>query len=347
LTRGKMKNWQKMKIDPKFKEVQIKRSQIIDFIRHFFKKEGFLEVTTPILVKAAGQEPYLNPISISFYDEKNKKYQGYLITSPEYALKKLLAADFEKIFEITKVFRQNESFGGIHNPEFQMLEWYRAHSNYRQIMKDAENLIYFLNQKLNHKSYLIYQGQKINLKPPWPKISVKQAFLKYAKINLDQAKNIIAFRKIAQKRGFKIVKNASWDDIFYYIFLNAVEPKLEKNQPIIIYDYPLPQAALAKRKNSFYAERFEIYIGGLELANAFSELTDWKEQSKRFQREQKIRKSLHKTIIPLDNDFLNALKLGLPPSGGIALGIERLEMLLLNIKDINDLLPFPAKQMFN
>jgi len=141
-------------------------------------------------------------------------------------------------------------------------------------------------------------------------------------------------------------KIRNFDDWFYLVFLNQIEPNLPKNGPLILYDYPLPQAALAKRKSqkSFYAERFEVYLGGVELCNAFSELTDPKEQEQRLKKEQNIRKKLKKEVIPIDKTFLEALKSGLPKTSGNALGIDRLEMLLLDVKDINDLLTFPVKK---
>ena len=293
-----------------------------------------MEVQTPSLVRCAGQEPYLTPLSADFKDEKNKKYQGFLITSPEYSLKKLLASGFDRIFELARVFRGNEALGGLHNPEFTMLEWYRTNSDYRQIMKDIENLVFFLNKKINNSKYLNYQSRKIDLTLPWPRLSVKEAFLKYAGINLEK-----------KWRNFS---PDSWNTNFYKVFLNKIEPNFPKDRPVIIYDYPLPQASLAKRKskNSFYAERFEVYIGGMELANAFSELTDHKEQRARLVEEQKLRKKIGKDFIPLDEDFIYALKLGILPSGGIALGMERLQMLLLDIKDINNLLLFPAHDLY-
>ncbi len=293
-----------------------------------------MEVQTPTLVKCAGQEPYLSPLAVNFQDEKNKNYQGFLITSPEYALKKMLALGFNKIFELAKVFRGNESFGGNHNPEFTMLEWYRTKADYQDTMKDTEKLILFLNKKINKSGHLNYQGNKINLTLPWPRLKVKDAFLKYANINLD--------------KEWRNCPVNDWNTNFYSVFLNKIEPNFPKDRPIIIYDYPLPQASLAKRKsvNSFYAERFEVYIGGLELANAFSELTDAKEQYQRLKEEQKLRKKMKKAFIPIDKDFIFALKLGLPQSSGIALGLERLQMLLLNIKDINNLLLFPTHDLY-
>jgi len=315
-----------------FIKLQTKRAQILELIRQFFKQRGFLEVQTPILVKGMSTEPYINPIKVEFHDERNKKYQGYLITSPEYSLKKLLSRGFTNIFEITKAFRQEEALGGWHNPEFTILEWYRTKANYRDVMKDTEQLIFYLVKKLYHHPYFIYQGQKIDVSLPWPRMSIKQAFKKWVHLNLDSKKKIKNF-----------------NDWFYLTFLNDIEPNLPKNRPMILYDYPLPQAALAKRKSkrSFYAERFEVYLGGIELCNAFSELTDWKEQLKRLQAEQRVRKQLQKEVIPIDKTFINALKSGVPATSGNALGIDRLEMLLLNIKNIDDLLILPANQMFN
>ncbi|MCX6737007.1 MAG: EF-P lysine aminoacylase EpmA [Candidatus Parcubacteria bacterium] len=343
-----MQNWEKIKKDPKLTSVQKKRAEINDYIRSFFKVRGFLEAQTPILVECAGQEPYLNPFQTEFYDEKGKSYLGYLITSPEYSLKKMLCAGFDKVFELARVFRSDESFGPNHNPEFTMLEWYRSHSNYYQIMLDLEQLVFEVNKKINKSKYLVYENNKIDLSLPWPKMTVKQAFKKYAHLDLDQCKNLKNFKKLAIQKDFTIDIQDNWDDVFYKVFLNAIEPRLPKDRPMIIYEYPLHQASLAKRKNkkSFYAERFEAYIGGMELANAFSELTDYKEQYKRFKEEQDVREKLNKKIIPIDNDFINALKSKMPDSGGIALGVDRLQMLILNINDINDLLMFPAKQIF-
>ncbi len=351
--------------------VQKKRALITDKIREFFKTKGFLEVQTPIFVKLPGMEPYLNPLPYEFADEGGKKNKGYVITSPEYSLKKLLAQGFPKLFEITRVFRQNESFGGIHNPEFSMIEWYRPRSNYRKIMSDAKELILFLARSLYKKDWIKYGKEKIDLRTPWPKISVKQAFKKYAGVNLDEAKTLSAFRKqfyLAKASGRgglneELPKSYSWDDIFYTVFLNQIEPNFPKNRPVIVYDYPLPQASLAKRKTtprlpsttlginrsgqeSFYAERFELYIGGLELANCFSELTDAREQEKRLKQEKTLRKKLGKEVYDIDKDFIAALRSGLPETGGIALGIDRLQMLLLDIQDINNLLLVPAKELF-
>ena len=332
-------------------EIQRQREKIIDLIREFFKQRGFLEVQTPILTKGMSTEPYIDPIKVEFFDDKNKKYEGYLITSPEYNLKKLLSLGFPNLFEITKAFRQKESFGGWHNLEFTILEWYRVNSNYLDMMKDTEELVFYLVNKLYQRDYLIFQNQKIDLSLPWQRLSIKKAFLKWAQIDLDKNKTLRDFKKTLKKKDYARninLQSFDWNDCFYLVFLNEIENNLPKDKAVILYDYPLPQAALAKRKNkkSFYAERFEAYIGGIELCNAFSELTDWREQLKRLKEDQKIRKKLHKDFIPIDKTFIDALKSKLPPLSGNALGVDRLEMLLLDIKDINDLLLFPINKMF-
>jgi len=348
--------------------IQKQRAKIIDAIRLFFKHKGFLEVFTPTFVKLPGMEPYLNPLPYTFQDEKNKSYKGYVITSPEYSLKKLLSRGFPNIYQMATVFRQGESFGPMHNPEFTMLEWYRPHSDYTQIMKDVEQLTCAAALAV-HKTLLIPFGNTIiNLKQPWQKISVKQAFQKYAHVNLDNARTVSSFRKQLGHKPYPIPKNANWDDLFYTVFLNDIEQNFPKNKPIIVYDYPLPQAALAKRKPcsritaahganksrnslqgklpSFYAERFEAYIGGVEIGNAFSELTDWKEQYTRLKHEQALRRKLGKDAYAIDMDFIAGLKSGIPETGGIAVGVERLQMVLLNIQDINDLMTFPVNTLF-
>ncbi|MGB9763490.1 MAG: EF-P lysine aminoacylase EpmA [Minisyncoccia bacterium] len=333
-------------------EIQKKRALIIDLIREFFKKRGFLEVQTPILTKGMSTEPYIDPIKVEFFDDKNKKYQGYLITSPEYSLKKLLSLGFPNIFEITKAFRQRESFGKWHNLEFTILEWYRVHSDYKDMMKDTEELVNYLVKKLFHRNFIIFQNQKIDLSLPWQRLSIKEAFLKWANIDLDKNIRLKNFKETIKKKEYAKnidLKFFDWNDCFYFVFLNEIEKNLPRNKAIILYDYPLPQAALAKRKskNSFYAERFEAYIGGIEICNAFSELTDWQEQLKRLKEDQKTRKKLKKEFIPIDKTFICALKSKLPPLSGNALGVERLEMLLLDIKNIDELLPFSINKMFN
>ena len=328
--------------------IQKKRALIVAAMRGFFASKGFLEVFTPSFVNLPGMEPYLNPLPYEFTDEKGKRFKGFVITSPEYALKKLLSRGFPKLYEITKVFRQGESFGPLHNPEFTLVEWYRPHSNYRKIMQDTEELVCAACLAVHNTLTIKYGNRRIDLSGPWRRISVKSAFQQWAHIDLDRCKTLAGFKKQAGKRNYPIPANVNWDDLFYLVFLNEIEPQFPKDKPIIVYDYPLPQAALAKRisPKSFYAQRFEAYIGGIEIANAFSELTDWREQYNRLKSERAVRKKLGKETYAIDADFIQALKNGMPETGGIALGIERLQMILLNVQDINKLLPFPASKLW-
>ncbi len=329
-----MKNWQLIRDKILPKDIFLKRARIFDLIREWFKKEGFLEVETPLMVKHPGMEPHLNLFSSEFVSE-DKKYREkrYLHTSPEYAMKKLLGAGFEKIFQITKVFRNGE-VGRPHNPEFTMMEWYRAHADYRDIMKDTEDIIRYAAKALGVRNDL--------LENPWEKLSVDEAFQRYAEVDLKKLQTVDSLRELALKKGYELKDSFDWDDLFFLIMLNEVEPKLGRKKPVFLYDYPATQAALSKKKSDdpFWAERFELYIDGLELCNAFSELVDTDEQRLRLGMDQEFRRKMGKEVFPIDEDFLEALST-MPDSGGNALGIDRLAMVLLEKKSIEEVLLFP------
>lgn len=325
-----MSRWKELKENPLKKELLIKRSHLITVVREFFLSQDFIECETPLLVRYPGMEPHLSPFPVVVRNEHGEDHQGYLITSPEYSMKKLLAAGFQKIFQLSKVFRNNESFGGTHNPEFTMIEWYRAGADYRKIMEDVEQLF----TKLHPAPTLTYQNQEINLTRPWLRITVKEAFDRFAAQSLEA----LAPRK-----------NEAYEDTFFKIFLNEVEPKLKAlARPVFIYDYPAELAALAKLKerNRSVAERFELYLGGLELCNAFSELMDGPKQEARLIQEQNQRRTLEKPILDIDLDFIKALDHGPKTAAGIALGLDRLIMLLLDQKDISEVLWFGTKDIF-
>ncbi|MBU0732124.1 EF-P lysine aminoacylase GenX [Patescibacteria group bacterium] len=272
------------------------RADIIDAIRAFFKNEGFLEVDTPCLVDLPGMEPYLDPLKTEKINGRGNKKDAYLITSPEYAMKKLLVDGFKRIYTICSCFRNGETPSSLHNTEFKMLEWYRADADYKDIMKDTENLIYFVNKKINNSDFLEYQGKKIDLTPPWSR------------------------------------KNHTGDEI---------DEHLGWEKPEFIIDYPAAEASLSKINKEDKAERFELFIAGIELGNAFSELTDWQEQEKRLIREREERIKMEKIMYPVDNTFIEALKCGMPESGGIALGVDRLVMLLTNSRSLKEVILFP------
>jgi len=351
-----MKNWQKLKNNPKLWEKIFVREKIIQSIREFFFIEKFHEVETPLLVPAVIPESYLEIFETYLIDRKNKKHKMFLTASPESSIKKLLAVGIGNCFEITKSFRNNETDSDFHNPEFTILEWYRTNATYENLMDDCEKLLLHISNKLinnNNQNKIVYQNKLIDFSSPWERISIKEAFKKYANIDFNDCitrnKNPFNSEKIsviAKKKGYVIEKNNTWEQVFNQIFLNEVEPHLGiSGKPIIIFDYPRPMAALAKIKtdNPIFAERFEFYIGGLELGDGYSELTSLKEQKERFNSEMKLIKNQNKIKIKKDLDFLNALKSGLPKCAGIAVGIDRLVMLFSNSKTIREILPFPLE----
>lgn len=336
-----MRNWQLIrdkKLDP---ELFHKRARILDLMREWFKKEGFLEVETPLMVKYPGMEPDLDVFSTEFISKDGKfREKRYFHTSPEYAMKKLLGAGFQKIFQITKTFRNGEWIEESitrHNPEFTMIEWYRANTDYSAIMKDTEAMIQWISYQLPASKDL-----RECLAYPWQRLSVREAFQHYAKIDLDRLRDLESLHKAVQRKKYVLTTEYSWDDLFFLIMLNEVEPHLGKDHPTFLYDYPASQAALSKKKSDdpFWAERFELYIYGVELCNAFTELTDPAEQRARLVEEQKLRQKLGKEVFPIDEDFLEALET-MPPSGGNALGIDRLVMVMLEKKSIEEVLLFP------
>jgi len=368
-----MKTWQKYKSDPEYRRRIEQRAKIVETIRGFFALQGFVEIDAPLLVAAPGMEPNLTQfktILTSPYpllsQERAKQRDAYLITSPEYACKKMLAAGVPKLFSIGKVFRNEEPWGGTHNPEFTMIEWYRAGADYRSLMDDTENLVRAcasaigLNTK--HEARSTKQGFEIqnsnfdivsdfgfrisDLFEPWKRVSVKDAFAQIG-INLDECLTRDTMAEAAQKKGYAVSSTDTFDDCFFKIFLTEIEPKLGAEKPTILYDYPVQMASLSRPKpeDPRYAERFEAYVGGLELCNAFSELIDVDEQRRRLEEEQRFRVSIGKEKLPIDEDFLVALK-QMPPAAGNALGVDRLVMLLTGAKSIEDVILFPASDLF-
>ncbi len=329
--------WQEIKNNPLARQRLRDRARILRMTREFFWRQGFLEMDSPLLVSQPALEVHLNHLSTVIIDEKGKKHPAYLITSPEYSLKKILAGQPAKIFQLGKVFRDGEPWNENHHPEFTLLEWYRPCADYKKIMTDIEKLVLFLVKK----KQLQYQGREIDLTPPWPRLSMRQAWQKYAGVELNHYLTREKMSRLAKKKDYTVLAKESFDDLFFKIFLSEIEPKIAAlNQPVFLYDYPRQMAALArlKKNDSRYAERFELYIGGLELANAYSELVDWRVQESRFKQDQRKRGQLGKEVYNIDKDLVAALKSGLPSCAGAALGIDRLIMLLTNSCDIKDVI---------
>lgn len=323
------------------------RTRITDAVRSFFMSRGFLDVETPIVVARPGMEPHLDPFRTEVAGLDGRKHPSALITSPEYAMKKLLAGGLERIFCLTKVFRNGEPWQGSHNPEFTMIEWYRANADYRAIMTDTEEMVVEVAQKTLGSTKVKFGGSEIELAAPWRRLTVAEAMKTHAGVDMDRAIDDPEwFRAEAVRAGQTVSADDSFDDVFFKIFLRDVEPKFG-SQPLILHDYPRSMAALARMKpgDVRYAERFEAYAGGMELCNAFSELNDAVEQRRRLEEEQALRRRLGRHDHGIDEQFIEAVGM-MPPSAGIALGIDRLVMLLTNSQDIGDVLFFPAGDLF-
>ncbi|MBD3270219.1 EF-P lysine aminoacylase GenX [Candidatus Peregrinibacteria bacterium] len=315
-------NYQKIIIDLSLREKILQRQKLYEAVRKFFKNESYIEVETPELVKLPGMEPYLDVFKTRFEAnfalDKKVEEDMYLITSPEYAMKKLLVGGLEKIFQITKAFRNKEAFSSTHNPEFSILEWYRAYADYQQMMDETEALVKTVAKEFKIDKYDV----------EWERISVADAFQKYAGYSKSEF----------EKKMFN-------DDWFFDVFMNKIEPILGKERPQFVFDYPITQAALAKARDGKYAERFELYIDGLELCNGFSELNEACEQLKRLNEEKALREKLSKNVYSVDKSFVEALKFGMPPATGNALGLDRLLMIIGEASNIEQVLTFPYKDL--
>ncbi|PIR73914.1 MAG: EF-P lysine aminoacylase GenX [Candidatus Magasanikbacteria bacterium CG10_big_fil_rev_8_21_14_0_10_47_10] len=320
------------------------RWQILRSIRVFFWEQGFQEVETPMLTKLPGQEPNISPMGVTIHNEKGTKYSAFLHTSPEYSLKKMLAAGYDKIFSLSKVFRDGESFGGHHNPEFTMIEWYRAGTDMFALMDDVEDLLVSLrsNPMFDGNCHFNALGSTSG-NDEVKRIHMRELWQQTLGINLDDYLTDNAMRELCIRMGYAPAENEPYEALFYRIFLNHIEPLLQKMGTVIVHHYPSHMAALSKISSSEpgYAERFELYIHGIEIANAFSELTDADEQLTRLVHEQKERAAVGLPVYDIDREFIEAVG-HMPQAAGIALGVDRLIMALLDIQNINDILPFSA-----
>ena len=338
-------NWQPEILAGKLNKLKL-RSKLIASIREFFTAQDFLEVETPILQTSPGAEIHTHAFSTTLHGAFGENPRElYLNTSPEFAMKKLLVAGLPKIFQITKAFR-NQEFSPFHQPEFTMLEWYRAGASYLEIMQDCEELIKHAARICDVRE-IECLGHKPDLFKTWERLSLQNCFLKYCDLDLESClQDRQKFASKALRIGVNISLADAWDDIFFKVFLDKIEPYLGIKTPTIIYDYPIEMAALSRPKPLApqWAERFEIYIGGLELANAFGELTDPKIQAQRFQEDGLKRLKLYGQKHPIDTDFLAALEYGMPQSAGIALGIDRLALLFTNASCLKEVLWLPIEE---
>jgi elongation factor P--(R)-beta-lysine ligase len=304
------------------------RARALATVRAFFAERGFLEVETPLIVPSPGLEIHLDAVAAG---------DGFLITSPEYAMKRLLAGGLEKIFQVCKCFRGNES-GPHHSGEFTMIEWYRAFDTLESIARDTEQLVHAVCG-----DHARVGGRSISVAPPWQRMTVAAAMQQWAGVRVTGDESAVELTAAVRAAGIEIVDGLAWDDAFFTAWLARVDPALARlEHAILIHDWPVPLAALARRKEREprTALRFEAYIGGIELANAFDELVDPDEQAQRFRDEQEARRERGRPVYPIDEKLVAALHEGLPPSGGIALGFDRLVMLATGAATIGEVQAF-------
>jgi len=316
------------------KEVFIKRGRIISEIRKYLESRGFLEVETPVLHMQAGGaaarpfETYHNTLDMSLF----------LRIALELHLKRLIVGGFDKVFEIGRVFR-NEGMSFKHNPEYTMLELYQAYVDYNDIMKLTEELISSIATTVLGTTKVTFKGNEVDFKSPWPRITLHDALAKLAKIDINVDEK--GLRKIAKEKGLEGYDELPTGKIINLLYDEFVEPKIV--QPTFIIDYPIETSPLAKKKrdNPKLVERFEVVVCGMEIANAFSELNDPLDQRERFRQQVENRKAGDDEAESMDEDFLRALEYGMPPTGGLGIGIDRVVMLLTGSESIRDVLFFP------
>jgi lysyl-tRNA synthetase class 2 len=291
------------------------RAAILQAVRGFFLQRDYLEVETSQRIPAPAPESHIDAIPADGW---------FLQTSPELCMKRLLAAGYPRIFQICHCWREGER-GRRHIPEFTMLEWYRAGTDYQGLMEETEALIQEVARRLGRRSQLVYGGRTVALASPWPRITLSDAFTRYAHTAMTAA-----------------LEQDSFDEIM----VRDIEPQLGLDKPTFLYDYPAERGSLARLRadNPSLAERFELYIAGLELANGFSELNDADEQRARFLREEAYRRKLGRRPYPMAEKFLEELH-DMPNAAGIALGVDRLVMLFVDAATIDDVVAFPPEEL--
>jgi lysyl-tRNA synthetase class 2 len=328
-----------------------KRGRILAAVRSFFGDRGYIEVDTPALQVSPGLEPHLRAFATELHDPQHGRVarRRYLHTSPEFAMKKLLVAGIPRIWQLAHVFRDGER-SATHHPEFSMLEWYRSGACYRDLMEECAALVRACQHAAGAQA-LSWRGHTADAIGQWQRISVAEAFQGYCGLDLlatapdPLQPDTDRLATAASDIGISPHPGDDWETLFFRIFLNRIEPLLGRGVPTILYDYPLSMGALARchPDDPRVAERFEVYICGLELANAFGELTDAADQRARFLADQSRKRQLYGQTYPIDEDFLNALEHGLPACAGIALGFDRLVMLATDAEDIEEVLWAPVR----
>ena len=322
------------------------RARLAAEVRRFLGERRYDEVETPCLAPAPGMEPHLHPFETAFVPEgaAGAAHPLWLLTSPEYAMKRLLAEGFDRVFQLSRVFRNGE-ISRTHNPEFTMLEFYRSGTDHRGIMDDLEALVRAVAPAFPGE----HRG--VALDGPFERLTCAEAFRRHAGVDLaaclrpDGTGDAEALRAAARAAGHDPGPGGAepFEDVFFRLMLDHVEPRLGAARPTFLTQWPASMAALARldAADPRWADRFELYAGGLELANGFHELNDAAEQRRRLVAEQEERRRLGRSVLPLDEAFLAAVG-RMPQAGGVAVGFDRLLMLLVDAASIEDVLLFPA-----
>lgn len=329
-------------VNPEVREVFVKRSQALQAIREFLTQKGFLEVETPVLHPIAGgatAKPF-----VTYHNTLEMNL--YLRIAPELYLKRLIVGGFDKVFELGKNFR-NEGISTKHNPEYTSLELYQAYVDYHEMMRITENLIAYVAQEVTGETKIVYQGKEIDLTPPWPRVTMEDSLKEYAGIDFSQVQSDADAVALARKQGLEVKDSATRGEILALLFEERVEDKLI--QPVFITHHPVEVSPLAKRNpdKPGITDRFEPFINGWEIANGFSELNDPLDQRQRFEKQMEARAEGDEEAHMMDEDFLTALEIGLPPTGGLGIGVDRMLMLLTDSPSIRDVLLFPHMRRRN
>ncbi len=319
------------------KEIFKVRSKAITAMRRFLDGRGFIEVETPVLHSSAG-----GALATPFFTHHNALDQDfYLRIALELHLKRLIIGGFDKVYEIGRIFR-NEGISTTHSPEFTLLESYEAYADYTNVMEMLEQMVYFISQQTLGTAEIKYGDDVINLTPPWRRITLRNAIKEYSGIDFVKYPTADGLREKMRSLKVDVDPQKNWAKLVDELLKTFVRPKLI--QPTIVYDYPVSMSPLAKRKpgEDRVVERFQAYAGGcIELGNAFSELNDPIEQRERFEEQLKERQADDEERWTIDEDFLTALEYGMPPTGGLGVGIDRLVMLLTNQSSIREVILFP------
>ncbi len=322
----------------------VRRADMVKSVREFFDRRGYVEVDTPALQRSPGMEPHLTAFETALGEPNGDRQPVYLHTSPEFAMKKLLAAGMQRIFQLARVFRDGER-SPRHHPEFTMLEWYQAGAGWRDIAEEAAEFVRAACGPVVQRGDV-----SCDLSQPWEFLSVQDAFARYAGIDLlataDDPLNpdTDMLCMFADGLGLRTADTDTWEDIFFRIYLDRIEPQLGVGAATVLHSYPASLAALARLspEDVRVSDRFEIFICGLELANGYGELTDAIEQRRRFAVMTAQRLAEGRAPYPVDEDFLAALENGIPDCAGIALGFDRLVMLAAGADRIEDVLWAPV-----